>query len=227
MARQKAFRASSTAPRAPDISILGDHVAIHSSGYTESPDQPQKPASEEQPLLERWARFRTSPFDFLREISMYISGDGWRSYDHIVGQPVFYSGFSENMKTMVLSNPMLRDKILELAEQRVTVEEHEGLFRTELGTKNVARRERRRRDVERQIGEVVAELTDKMICKMESKRFIRGAYYLVTQLLTRAYHQGGKSLVANTARKSCTNARLRYTRIRRRSSAVTFCCRTG
>jgi len=29
-----------------------------------------------------------------------------------------------------------------------------------------------------------------MICKMESKRFIRGASYMCTQLLTRAYHQG-------------------------------------
>ena len=29
-----------------------------------------------------------------------------------------------------------------------------------------------------------------MICKFESKTFIRGAYYLVTQLLLRAYHQG-------------------------------------
>lgn len=29
-----------------------------------------------------------------------------------------------------------------------------------------------------------------MICKMDSKYFIRGAYYFATQLLTRAYHQG-------------------------------------
>ncbi|KJF60279.1 acyltransferase [Coccidioides immitis RS] len=33
-------------------------------------------------------------------------------------------------------------------------------------------------------------MIDNMICKMESKTFIRGAYYLCTQLLTRAYHQG-------------------------------------
>jgi hypothetical protein len=31
---------------------------------------------------------------------------------------------------------------------------------------------------------------DNMICKMENKTFIRGAYYFATQLLTRAYHQG-------------------------------------
>ena len=39
-------------------------------------------------------------------------------------------------------------------------------------------------------GEVADKLTDNMICKFESKAFIRGAYYLITQLLTRAYHQG-------------------------------------
>ncbi|KAF1814155.1 acyltransferase [Eremomyces bilateralis CBS 781.70] len=33
-------------------------------------------------------------------------------------------------------------------------------------------------------------MTEDMIAKMEGKRFIRGAYYMVTQLLTRAYHQG-------------------------------------
>ncbi|KAI9694087.1 MAG: hypothetical protein M1822_003358 [Bathelium mastoideum] len=190
MARRKPSSASSPDSSPPDISILGNQVAIHPSGYTESSAPLPDSQAEEQPLLERWARFRTSPFDFLREISVYISGDGWRSYDRVVGQPVFYSGFSENMKAMVLSNPMLRAKLSELAEGRVVVEEREGLFRTELGTINVAGREKRRKEVEKQLGEVAAEMTDSMICKMESKRFIRGAYYLVTQLLTRAYHQG-------------------------------------
>lgn len=217
MARKKASPSTSSPNSpAPDISILGDQLTIYPSGYTqssglskpspfssESSSQTQSTeAAEEQPLLEGWARFRTSPFDFLREISVYISGDGWRSYDRVIGQPVFYSGFSENMKAMVLSNPMLRNKIAELAESRVAAEENEGLYRTALGTRDVAGRERRRKEIERQLGEVAGQLTDDMICKMESKRFIRGAYYLVTQGLTRAYHQGGQVSVASLPAKS-------------------------
>ncbi|KAL9089425.1 MAG: hypothetical protein Q9165_005746 [Trypethelium subeluteriae] len=224
MIRRK--RSSSTSSRkssAPDISILGNQVTIYPSGYTESSapstttsslphhasssvaddSTPSTSASaEEQPLLESWARFRTSPFDFLREISVYISGNGWRSYDRVIGQPVFYSGFSEHMKGMVLASPMLRNKIAKLAEGRVAVEEREGLFVVQDGgRRDVPGREKRRREVERQLGEVAAEMTDGMICKMESKRFIRGAYYLVTQLLTRAYHQGGESYIDTMLRE--------------------------
>jgi hypothetical protein len=52
------------------------------------------------------------------------------------------------------------------------------------------RRVRRRVQIEESLMEVADTLTENMICKMESKSFIRGAYYMTTQLLTRAYHQG-------------------------------------
>lgn len=44
--------------------------------------------------------------------------------------------------------------------------------------------------IEESLMQVSEGWTDSMICKMESKGFIRGAYYFATQLLTRAYHQG-------------------------------------
>jgi glycerol-3-phosphate O-acyltransferase len=53
-----------------------------------------------------------------------------------------------------------------------------------------AKREERRGELEGQLSSVAEEWTDGMICKMDSKYFIRGAYYFATQLLTRAYHQG-------------------------------------
>lgn len=163
-------RSRSTSPAAssaPDLSILGDQVSLHPTGYTGTTSQDAlavgaMQAAPEQNLVEGMARFRQSPLDFLRELSSHISGSGWRSYDNAIGQPVFYSGFSEQMKARVVGNPMLKAKIRELAAKRVDVEDEE----------------------------VVESMTDAMICKMESKRFIRGAYYFCTQLLTRAYHQG-------------------------------------
>lgn len=126
---------------------------------------------------------------FLREVSLYVSGQGWRAYDSVIGQPVFYSGFSENMKTMVLSAPLLQKRIAQLADARVAVEVEEGLINKK--DKDFELKcAQRRNALEGGLQEVADKMTDDMICKMESKTFIRGAYYMVTQLLTKAYHQG-------------------------------------
>lgn len=120
---------------------------------------------------------------------MYVSGQGWRAYDNVIGQPVFYSGFSENMKSMVLSTPLLQKRITQLADRRVGVEVKEGLINKD--DKDFAIKCAQRRNIlESSLQEVAEKMTDDMICKMESKTFIRGAYYITTQLLTRAYHQG-------------------------------------
>ncbi|KAL1627729.1 hypothetical protein SLS56_006178 [Neofusicoccum ribis] len=191
----------SNASSAPDLSILGDQVSLHPTGYTGTTTtdgllSSQQQTSPDQNLVEGMARFRQSPLDFLRELSSHVSGTGWRSYDKVIGQPVFYSGFSEQMKARVVGNPMLKARVRELAAKRVDVEDkEEGRFgREEQGVEEerhrLQKKERRRREVEVQLEEVVESMTDAMICKMESKRFIRGAYYFCTQLLTRAYHQG-------------------------------------
>jgi hypothetical protein len=165
----------STAEQAPDLSITADdRVYLHAAGYEESPDRG---------LIQSMARFRSSPLDFIREVSMHFSGTGWRSFDKHIGQPEYYTGFSEDMKGRVLSSPMLVAKVRELAAKRVDVEAAEGLLGDDM-------RSKRRIQIEESLMQVSEGWTDSMICKMESKRFIRGAYYFATQLLTRAYHQG-------------------------------------
>lgn len=178
---------------APDLEILGDKVTIHPAGYFAGSQGSQDDLSERN-LVEHMARFRKSPLDFLREVSLHVSGSGWRAYDDIIGQPIFYPGFTENMKAAVLSRPMLQRKIAELAEQRLQVEETQGLLRKE-DEAFWHKREKRKGEVEDSLREVAEQLTYEMICKLESKRFIRGAYYLCTQLLTRAYHQGIESFL--------------------------------
>ncbi|KAL1597767.1 hypothetical protein SLS60_008254 [Paraconiothyrium brasiliense] len=178
---------SSTAEQAPDLSITADdEVHLHAAGYNES---------SEREVINSMARFRSSPLDFIREVSLHVSGTGWRSYDDVIGQPIFYNGFSENMKSMVLKNPMLVKKVRDLAERRVEVEAKEGLLGEDVmngqdRAGNSDKKRKRRIQIEESLLEVCETMTDNMICKMESKRFIRGAYYLATQLLTRAYHQG-------------------------------------
>ncbi|KAL8684679.1 MAG: hypothetical protein Q9224_006191, partial [Gallowayella concinna] len=172
-------------PSAPDLDILGDQVTIHPGGYVEPPASVD---ASERNLVEHMARFRESPLDFLREISLYVSGSGWRAYEDVIGQPIYYAGFSDNMKAMIMRTPMLQRRIQDLANKRVDVEEREGLFGQSLD--HETQKSIRRSEIVSSLQGVALGLTDGMICKMESNRFIRFAYYSATQLLTRAYHQG-------------------------------------
>jgi len=93
------------------------------------------------------------------------------------------------MKGQILSAPLLQSRIAELAEKRIAVEEKEGLLDKQ-DPNYAIKRSQRRSALEAGLQQVAEKLTDNMICKFESKAFIRGAYYLVTQLTLRAYHQG-------------------------------------
>lgn len=88
-----------------------------------------------------------------------------------------------------MSTPILQQRISELAQKRIDVEVKEGLLNKD-DMMFASKRAQRKTSIEQSLQEVAEKLTDEMICKFESKTFIRGAYYLVAQLLTRAYHQG-------------------------------------
>ncbi|GMF70612.1 unnamed protein product [Aspergillus oryzae] len=152
----------------PDLEIVGDKVTIHPSGFTGGPE-PQDDGITERNLVHHMARFRENPFDFLREVSLYMSGTGWRAYDDVIGQPIFYSGFSDRMKTNILASPLLRGKVKELAEARLSVEEKEGLLDVKPGPLP-KKKAHRRNEIESNLKEVVDSMLDNMICKMESKR---------------------------------------------------------
>lgn len=173
---------------APDLDILSDRVTLHPSGYIE-PTKNQSEDSKYENLVENIARFRSNPIEFLREVSLHVSGTGWRAYDNYIGQPIFYTGFSEKMISAVLSKPLLQSKISELAEKKVVAEEQDGLLLRDNPLFSL-KRSQRKAVIEKNLIELCEKLTSDMICRMESKRFVRGAYYVSSQLLTRAYHQG-------------------------------------
>lgn len=93
------------------------------------------------------------------------------------------------MKNSVVSAPLLQTRISQLADMRLVVEEEEGWLKKDDPHYEI-KRAQRRSAIEHGLQEVTERITNDMICKFESKTFIRGAYYLCTQLLTRAYHQG-------------------------------------
>ncbi|KAK9783771.1 putative Phospholipid/glycerol acyltransferase domain-containing protein [Seiridium cardinale] len=174
-----------TRDSAPDLQILGDQITLQPRSYVE----PLQDTGKEEALMQHMARFRSEPLQFLREVSLYVSGQGWRAYDKVIGQAIFYSGFSEQMKNSVVSAPLLQSRISQLADMRLLVEEEEGWLKRD-DPHYAIKKAQRRSAIEHGLQEVTERLTNEMICKFESKTFIRGAYYLCTQLLTRAYHQG-------------------------------------
>ncbi|KAH7035803.1 uncharacterized protein B0I36DRAFT_265154 [Microdochium trichocladiopsis] len=175
-----------TRDSAPDLQILGDQVTFQPRSYIE-----ERGGSDdnEEALMKNMHSFRAEPLQFLREVSLYVSGTGWRAYDSVIGRPIFYPGFSEQMMNSVVSAPLLRTRIRQLAEQRVETEEKEGWLDSKASNYPL-KRAQRLAAIENGLKEVAQKMTSDMICKFESKPFIRSAYYVVTQLLTRAYHQG-------------------------------------
>lgn len=156
---------------APDIDLISDTPQIH---------PPLVPASqndhseESRDLITRnFAHFREDPLSFLKDISLHYSGTGWRKYEDPIGQPIFYKGFTENMKNRLLTAPVLRQKVESLAERRVQREGELGLFKGEDGAVG---RERRKGELVRQLAEVADGIVDGMICKFESKPFIRVSF---------------------------------------------------
>ena len=182
---------SNKTPQGPSISSSLHHetLALHTSGIADT--GPTK-KYEEKPVVGDLPRFRSSPMDFLREVGLYVSGVGWRSFDTYVGQPIFYPGFTEKMKKALKGNPMLHKKIEYLADRQVQREVKEGLIDNR-ASDHLGVSKARAIAICSSLNEAVDRMIDNMICKMESKIFIRGAYYLASQLITRAYHQGTSS----------------------------------
>src|SRR6059058_10924 len=122
------------------LDIVGEEIesTTPSFGLTQSHDD-----THEQNLVENMARFRKNPFGWLREIALYVSGTGWRAYEDVVGQPVFYSGYTENIKSAVLASPKLQQKLAELTERRLQVEEKDLLLDTASPTYTLDMSERR------------------------------------------------------------------------------------
>lgn len=150
---------------APDIAIQGDNLTLH---------PPLNTPSDEQELLEPYARFRTRPLDALQELGQHLSGSEWRSYERPVGQEIFYPGYSDKIKSKVMRQHKLRRKIADLAQKRLEVEIHEGRLGP-LGAEGEtaefrAKRDARRAQMEAQVTTVAEECVEQMITKLVCRR---------------------------------------------------------
>ena len=176
-------------------------VPLDVAGDTLEDTAGQEPTSSEQNIMKNMARFRSNPVEFFQEVAVYARGRGWRSYDNdkVVGQPVFYSGYTDMIKTATMRSTMLQRRLADMTEARLQIEEKEGLL-DKTSKDYLLDRLHRRAEIEASLIQITNNMLDRMVCKMESKATIRTAYYVCTNLLTRAYHQGVHVSRAEVAR---------------------------
>ncbi|KAK9460706.1 acyltransferase-domain-containing protein [Lipomyces oligophaga] len=134
-------------------------------------------------LTSEFTRFREKPASFLTEVGKHIAGTSYRSYDNYVGRRIFYRGFTDQMLSRVLKNPLLNERIITLADQFM-----ESSPVAEASSPED--RQLRRDKVVRWLQDVTRQLAQTMICKFEYKIIGRVAYYIVMQILGRSYNQG-------------------------------------
>ena len=151
-----------------------------------APTPTRNDGDTERGLLERMARFRKDPFNFAREISLFVRGVGWRGYNDIIGQPCFYAGYTEKVKNAVMRSGILRKRLIELTEARLKLEEEQCLL-DKSSPSYLQDREQRSHEIVSNLVDITRDMVDKMMCKQESHAYIRAAFYGTTQLLTRAY----------------------------------------
>ncbi|KAK4054685.1 hypothetical protein OIO90_003497 [Microbotryomycetes sp. JL221] len=125
------------------------------------------------------ARFREDPFEFSKQLSLWANGTGWRAYDDYIGGRIFYEGYSNRCVKMIMESPQVNIKIRQLAEEHV-----QGLKLTP-----DAKRKRLER-TERQMREVVYEMSQGLVAHMNSVSFLRFFGACVNNILVRMYDQG-------------------------------------
>lgn len=174
------------------LDVAGDTLEDNAAGES---------VSSEQNIMKNMARFRSNPLEFFQEIVVYARGSGWRAYDNdkVVGQPVFYSGYTDMIKSATMRSNILQRRLADMTEARLQVEEKEGLL-DEISKNYLQDRLHRRAEIGASLVQITNTMLDRMVCKMESKAAIRTAYYVCTNLLTRAYHQGVHVSRAEVAR---------------------------
>ncbi|OLL21829.1 Glycerol-3-phosphate acyltransferase [Neolecta irregularis DAH-3] len=124
--------------------------------------------------------FLDDPLNFMKEVKRYYSGDGWRSYNNYIGQPICYDGFSDRMQTKIVNSIAVTMKVKQLARERVLSDP----------SIHPSKREQAQKMWEARLLDVVNSVADRMIAKFNSPGFLKGACFLVNQILIRMYHQG-------------------------------------
>ncbi|GAA5851497.1 hypothetical protein JCM8547_001112 [Rhodosporidiobolus lusitaniae] len=133
---------------------------------------------------------RTDPIEFSKQLSLWMMGSGWRSYENYIGGRVFFEGYSEQCIQRVLSSSQVNNRIKDVAVARLaTLNLPEGPVK-----------EKKRTQIDKNLRDEARKLADGLVAKMDSVRFLRFFGAIVNNLLVRLYHQGIEISIPEYAR---------------------------
>ncbi|KAG0018533.1 hypothetical protein BGZ81_010189 [Podila clonocystis] len=167
-----------------------------------SPDGTHIPDNDEK---KHAGRIREDPVGFVVQTAAFYQGTGWRSYSNYVGTRILYEGFSATFKERILASKKVNDLVKAMAKKQLDAlikqkqDAHEAEKAANVGKKNFKPKafpmrpediETRRKALEAELVAVAKTNIDKLVCDMNSMRFIRFFAFLINNILVRMYHQG-------------------------------------
>ncbi|KAF9579164.1 hypothetical protein BGW38_004682, partial [Lunasporangiospora selenospora] len=150
-------------------------------------------------------RIREDPVGFVVQTAAFYQGTGWRSYSNYVGARILYEGFSASFKERILASSKVHELVRTMANTQLEalIKQRQGAYDAEMAAnankKNFKPKTRpmrpeeiesRRKTLESELQAVAKTNIDKLVCDMNSMKFIRFFAFLINNILVRMYHQG-------------------------------------
>ncbi|GAA6042860.1 hypothetical protein JCM8097_007194 [Rhodosporidiobolus ruineniae] len=136
------------------------------------------------------AHLRQDPIEFSKQLSLWVSGSGWRSYQDYIGARVFYEGYSDECMCGIMASPQVNAQIQRETDARLAALSHPA----------TADMQKKRRQVESEVRKEARKVATGLVAKMDSIRFLRVFALVVHNALIRMYDQGIHISVAEYAR---------------------------
>lgn len=133
-------------------------------------------------LVADMTRFRENPVEYMRTLGKHVLGSSWRSYDEVVGHPLYYPGQSDELMEHTMRHPVIQERINRLADLRIQKEQSWILS----GQQRIARRQ----EYAAWIEGIATQMVQSTMAQFDSKATLRFMYYVVGQIFLRTYHQG-------------------------------------
>ncbi|GAA5925860.1 hypothetical protein JCM10213_007305 [Rhodosporidiobolus nylandii] len=133
---------------------------------------------------------RNDPIEFSKQLSLWVSGTGWRSYNEYIGGRVFYEGYSEDCIRHILTSRQVTSRVRHLTEKRLD----------ELDLPEGPARDQMRAQIEEELLKRTRKMANGLVAKMDSVCFLRFFGAMVNNLLVRLYRQGIEISISEYAR---------------------------
>ncbi|BGP40730.1 hypothetical protein JCM10450v2_004726 [Rhodotorula kratochvilovae] len=175
----------------PGLTALQPVLQTGESAVVRPAMQRRNGNGEQRNLVEgHQGHLRSDPIEFSKQLSLWATGTGWRSYNDYIGTRIFYPGYSDGCIRDVLSSQQLNARIRRVTDERVA----------RLGLPDGPEKEKKRAQIEADLRKSAQRIAGGLVAKMDSVRFLRFFGVMTNNLLVRMYDQGIEISISEYAR---------------------------